>query len=381
MEKVTFEIPAPRAVVSKPPVVEPITITENGEFTAPEGVDGYNPVNVEVSIPPPPVLVTINIKENGKYVPGFGEDGFDEVTVDVDIPKSDGSWQPQQDWWDIEKIFKDDPDPNKRFILLLTDSLPTFVLDNTRLGNSAAYYKTHEGSDTYNEGGTIAWDVTKDKPCAKGYKTRYLIVYSEKNAVNCNIADDNNNYCKYAYFGNGSELEDISFGGKYPNILLECVKIDDVKFAKTSDAAFSCCHSLQAVILSDGVHGFGAETFTHCYSLKRIRIPSGVVGMDDYMLGNCTALESVTIPSSVIYMEHAFYNCPSLVSIEIYKGWVAPPFSISESTLFPESSAIKLFSTLGAAPTARALTFGPTLLNRWSAGTKAIATKKGYTLA
>lgn len=31
------------------PVVEPLTVTENGTYTAPEGVDGYNPVTVNVA--------------------------------------------------------------------------------------------------------------------------------------------------------------------------------------------------------------------------------------------------------------------------------------------------------------------------------------------
>lgn len=30
------------------PVVEELSATENGEYTAPEGVDGYNPVTVAI---------------------------------------------------------------------------------------------------------------------------------------------------------------------------------------------------------------------------------------------------------------------------------------------------------------------------------------------
>lgn len=30
------------------PVVKPLTVTENGVYTVPEGVDGFNPVNVDV---------------------------------------------------------------------------------------------------------------------------------------------------------------------------------------------------------------------------------------------------------------------------------------------------------------------------------------------
>ena len=40
--------PLPIEDDDKEAVIEPLTVTENGEYTAPEGVDGYNPVNVNV---------------------------------------------------------------------------------------------------------------------------------------------------------------------------------------------------------------------------------------------------------------------------------------------------------------------------------------------
>lgn len=43
------------AVAANKAVIEPLTITENGTYTAPEGVDGYNPVTVEID----PTKVTI----------------------------------------------------------------------------------------------------------------------------------------------------------------------------------------------------------------------------------------------------------------------------------------------------------------------------------
>ena len=72
--------PEPPAPIE--PEIEPLTVTENGEYYAPVGVDGYNPVNVSVPIPSP-VLLALNIIENGTYTPPSGVDGYDVVTVNV----------------------------------------------------------------------------------------------------------------------------------------------------------------------------------------------------------------------------------------------------------------------------------------------------------
>lgn len=64
------------------PVIESKTITENGSYTAPEGVDGYSPVVVNVPSDEP-VIESKTITENGTYTPEIGVDGFAPVVVNV----------------------------------------------------------------------------------------------------------------------------------------------------------------------------------------------------------------------------------------------------------------------------------------------------------
>lgn len=68
------------------PIIEPLTITENGTYTAPDGVDGYSPVSVNVPIPDGYLVPseTLDITENGEY--NIAEYEF----VDVDVPIPDG---------------------------------------------------------------------------------------------------------------------------------------------------------------------------------------------------------------------------------------------------------------------------------------------------
>ena len=75
------------------PVIEALSITVNGVYTAPEGLDGYNPITVEVPSKEP-VVESIEIKANGTYTPSTGVDGFNEVVVDV--PSSGGGDLPEE---------------------------------------------------------------------------------------------------------------------------------------------------------------------------------------------------------------------------------------------------------------------------------------------
>lgn len=68
------------------PVLDTLNVTENGIYTPPSGVDGYNEVNVAVPTPQP-ALDTLNITENGTYTPPSGVDGYNEVNVSVPVPQ------------------------------------------------------------------------------------------------------------------------------------------------------------------------------------------------------------------------------------------------------------------------------------------------------
>lgn len=64
------------------PVIEPLSVTENGTYNPPDGVNGYSPV--EVAVPTPEIkLQNKTITENGEYAADSGFDGLGNVTVQV----------------------------------------------------------------------------------------------------------------------------------------------------------------------------------------------------------------------------------------------------------------------------------------------------------
>lgn len=65
-----------------PPVINPLNVVSNGVYNVSEGVDGFNPVSVQV---PPPVLVQGTADANGEYFPEQGAVGFSSFLVTVPV--------------------------------------------------------------------------------------------------------------------------------------------------------------------------------------------------------------------------------------------------------------------------------------------------------
>jgi len=381
LKKMTLEFGTVIQADPVTPVIEPLTVTENGEYSVPDGVDGFNPVKVNT---PSPVLKPLKITQAGNYAipvaPHF--DGWHPVTVDVPT-----GWQPQPDWWDIKKIFEEDQDPNKRAIILLSDSLPSFEVNEYYTGNTQAYYKTSDGVSGLTN--TIhTFDPTKDKPCSKGYKTRWIMIYSPDPIISVNLAASfitTMNNSLYIYIGNNTNVQ-YTLGGSGStiprNVLLEAVDADDtVTSVNLMSNAIYGCSSLQFFKINNGCKSILQSVFSGCTSLIDVIIPDSVTSIGQTVFQSCNALKSIKIPKNAVLNPMALSNMVSLLYIDIENGYIPYSFNISQSTLFPESSAIDLFTKLGATQSPVTLTFGATLLNRWSQSTKDIAINKGYTLA
>ena len=69
-------------------VIQRLEVTNNGLYEVPEGVDGFNPVNVLVH--KSPVNWSLSVTENGTYTPPSGVDGYSPVIVNVDDRYDEG---------------------------------------------------------------------------------------------------------------------------------------------------------------------------------------------------------------------------------------------------------------------------------------------------
>jgi len=249
-------------------------------------------------------------------------------------PPAYNKWQPHPDWWDIKKIFDNDTDPNKRFIMLLIDTVDSITLKQSAdFANANAYYKTSDEA-TYNGDATHNWNPAKDKPCAEGYTTRYVIVYSTDKNVACYLPSTMP-FLLYIYFGNKSNI--TLLGGQNLKSLRAFDCSDDVTADPLSMYAFT----------SPGVSYSTSPHFEY------IKIPNGITKIPDscflsfYKLRN----ENLIIPDSVTSAgNYSFQNCISLTKIPKYfsvsngGGTYSGCFNISEiiipngTTNFPTTS-------------------------------------------
>lgn len=107
--------------------IQPLTVTENKEYNAADyGCDGFNPVTGNV--PSAAVVESITITANGTYTAPSGIDGYNPVIVSVSDPRID----------DIKKYIKDFPSDTADAIGTITGTFSGC----SEVGENHSYYYT-----------------------------------------------------------------------------------------------------------------------------------------------------------------------------------------------------------------------------------------------
>ena len=81
---------------------------------------------------------------------------------------------------------------------------------------------------------------------------------------------------------------------------------------------FNGCHSLQEVVLPEGLEEVGSFCFKDCHSLERVGLPSTVKKIDSSAFRNCRRLTQLELPEGLEFLGyHAFEGCRRLERIRI----------------------------------------------------------------
>lgn len=178
-------------------------------------------------------------------------------------------WQPHPDWWDIETVLMNDTENYAgKWICLIpnVEKTTTFTVNSNIVA-----YKTSDGS-MYTSTTTHTWDETKDKDCSDGYKTRYIIYYSNSENSPTNTQFD-------SYYVNVLSLYiifniNIVYGYYFLRnfYLLQSFKFINNKNFNTTTMSNFCNNNYSLKKIPDNLYTSNVTNFNqfcyYCYSLK-----------------------------------------------------------------------------------------------------------------
>lgn len=321
---------------------------------------------------------------------------------------SSDEWQPQPDWWDIEKILEEDTeDYAGKMIILFTNSYDNFDVyrcnANKVLTSDGAIY-TDTSQNFFNH----TWDTTKDKECSLGYKTRYVIYYYNTEGIQ--IINDVVNMNKGILYvlSKNIILRTYQGGGFSNNQTIEAIKLINgylhwgggftqtglkkiISSNKHGISSFANCKRLKTDLTEFDMSTATSisNSFSYLYELITIgNIDTSRITNFAAAFRNAEYLKTITNIdfNSATNYSNVFLGCYALTNIINISNIKLTGLSFNDCKQLNHNSLIKILNALydyaseGSTAT-YTLTLGATNLAKLTDEEKAIATNKGWTLA
>ena len=267
--------------------IEPLTVTENGTYTPPEGVDGYSPVEVMVTPEPSDIdaLIDRSITEVTSGAAGVGERAFQGCTNLTSASFSNAT-------------------VINGYAFSGCDNLTNVSFPNVKtIGNNVFYSCDNLTSVSFPNVTTVD-------------------SYAFQGCTNLTSAS----------FPNVTTFSLGSFDG--------CKKLESVDFPNataigwgTSGGVFSNCLALKTVNLPL-VYNAGPSAFVGCFSLQTIKLPSlkmfgNTYNATTYAFEACTALKVVDLPKFTRVGGYDFSKCYSLTAVLLRNETVCSLYNIN----------------------------------------------------
>ena len=289
----------------KSAVIEGLTITSNGTYTASEGVDGYSPVEVDVPATQF-VTETLSVSANGTYTPSEGVDGYSQVVVDV----------PQSVTGYTEKDVTEN----------------NFGLTN--LNNSASFVY----SGVFSEDNQLQTVYLPNCVTVNNWAFAYCRNLTSVNLPICTTFSGNNQF----YYNESLSQIYVPLLKNVPNNAFgECHNLKSIDLPEATyigNSAFFKCSSLSQINIPK-VSVISECAFSGCNSLKSIYGPECISFSGGAQFNMCTELETVDFPVLYSMSDNTFNSCHKLVSVsmplllKIYKDTFAYCSALSELNL------------------------------------------------
>ena len=267
----------------KSAVIEGLTITSNGTYTAGAGVDGYSPVEVDVPAPEF-VTETLSVSVNNTYYPGEGINGFSQVVVDV----------PQSVTGFTEK------DVTEKTIYI------------TNLNNSASFV----AETAFSNNNQLQTVYLPNCVTVNNWAFAYCRNLTSVNLPICTTFSGSNNF----YYNNSLSQIYVPLLKNVPNYAFgECYNLKSIDLPEATyigSSAFFKCSSLSQINIPK-VSVISQYAFSGCNSLKSIYAPECISFSGGLQFNMCTELETVDFPVLYTMNEYTFNSCHKLVSVSM----------------------------------------------------------------
>lgn len=296
-------------------------------------------------------------------------------------------WQPHPDWWDIETVLMNDTENYAgKWICLIpnVEKTTTFTVNSNIVA-----YKTSDGS-MYTSTTTHTWDETKDKDCSDGYKTRYIIYYSNSKNSPINTQFD-------SYYVNVLSLYiifniNIVYGYYFLRdfYLLQSFKFINNKNFNTTTMSNFCNNNYSLKKIPDNLYTSNVTNFNQfCYCCYSLKIAPSLNFSNatnlSYLYGYCYNLISIL---GVIDF-NKLTSSPSNIFTQTYQlvnyNIINTKYSISFSNMINSNhqSLLNLVNGLVdlKSSSIQTLTIGTNLISKLTIAERSIAINKNWNLA
>ena len=335
---------------------QPLSVTENGTYTAPSG-KAYTPVNVNVSTPEP-VLQDKTVTENGTVTADDGYDGLDTVTVNVPIPPSpsgsisiteNGTYDVTDKASAVVNVSGggggSTPEHGVFFLDYDGSIVDSWASSDVASKTALPSNPTHTGlvAQGWN------WDLTHIKDYIAAYENADVYVgqmYKTASGlteiditvtkvtgltVTCNMAGNKD-------WGDGTEdaLTSHTYAD-YGDYTITCDGTSIPAGTSSSGGMFGSSSSnvnqywCTAIRIGKNVTNIGSHAFSFCCSLTSIIIHDGVTSIGDYAFQDCYSIveydfsTSTSVPT--LSNTNAFSGingiCKIIVPDALYEDWIA----------------------------------------------------------
>ena len=309
------------------PNIQSLSVTTNGTYTAPTGVDGYSPVAVNVSggggggSATDPVRF---IDYDGTILHSYSAGDFANLAAMPGNPTHTGLTSQGWNWTladakaqvtamggcDIGQMYVTDDGKTRVYISLV---------DSARLSPYLGICP--DGTVVVDWGDNSATDTLTGSSLTTVQRAQHTYASTGDYVITLTVTSGS-----FAIYGDstmGSYLLTRADSGNsstqyYRNAIQ---KVELGASVSIGDYAFFGCFSLTSITMPSGVTSIGIHAFFNCYSLISLSVPSNLTIINDHMLYSCESLVSVAIPKSASDIaNYALYGCHSLVSLAIPSG-------------------------------------------------------------